>query len=250
MNIVITGITSGLGKALIYEFQKNIENNVIGIYRKKVKLDFANKKVFLFKCDFSKKKDINILAKKIKKFGEIDCVINNHASLGGSKSRPKKLFFLNYYSIEYFTLKIFDNIKKSKKKLVINISSHAHKNIAIKKNFYELSNWDVYKLSKLSLILLSKKLTRLGLNSISINPGRMKTNFGTSHYLGFFIWLYLFLFGKNPMNIAKKIYKIFKNENFTNGSYYSNFKIKKYPIINNKLRNYIKDSINIFKIKT
>ncbi len=249
MNIVITGVTSGLGKALVNQFQKDIKINIIGTYRSKQKLSLSKKKIFLFKCDFSSEKDVKNLIKKIKKFGKIDCVINNHASLGNLDYNPKKLFFLNYCSIEYFILKIFKNIKKSKKKLVINISSHAHKNISVEKKIYELSNWDIYKLSKLSLILFSKKLSNLGLNSISINPGRMKTNFGSSHYLSFFIWLYLFLIGKNPEKIAEKIYKIIKNNNFKNGCYYSNFKINKFPTLNKKLKNYIKNTINICKIK-
>ena len=133
MNIVITGVTSGLGKALVNQFQKDIKTNIIGIYRSKQKLSLSKKKIFLFKCDFSSEKDVKNLIKKIKKFGKIDCVINNHASLGNLDYNPKKLFFLNYCSIEYLILKIFKNIKKSKKKLVINISSHAHKNIAVEK---------------------------------------------------------------------------------------------------------------------
>lgn len=249
MNIIITGVTSGLGEALVHEFQKDIGTNIIGIYKNKKKLNFSNKKIFLFKCDFSNKTNVKNLIKKLKKFGKIDCIINNHASLGNVNYNPKKLFFVNYCSIEYFTLKMFNNIKKSRRKLVINISSHAHKNITKERKFYGLTNWDIYKLSKLSLILFSKELANLGLNSISINPGRMKTNFGSSHYLNFFIRFYLFLFGKNPTKIAEKIYKIIKKNNFKNGCYYSNFKINKFPALNKKLENLVKNSIDICKIK-
>ena len=249
MNIIVTGITSGLGEALVNQFQKDTNVTVIGIYKNQQKLNLLKKKIFLFKCDFSNKKSVKNLIKKLKKFGKIDCLINNHAALGDKNYNPKKLFFLNYCSIEYFTLKIFNNIQKSKKKLVINISSHAHKNIPIDRKIYELSDWNIYKLSKLSLILFSKELTNLGLNSISINPGRMRTNFGSSHYLNFFIKFYLFLFGKNPKKIAKKIYKLIKNNNFKNGCYYSNFKIGKFPTTNKKLKNFINDCIEICKIK-
>lgn len=239
MNIVITGVTSGLGEALVNQFQKDTDTKIIGIYRNRNKLvPLKKKKIILIKCDFSNKKDVKNLSEKLKKFEKIDCMINNHASLGSLNSNYKKLFFLNYYSIEYITLKIFKNIKRSKKKLVINISSHAHKNITIKKK-NNLSNWDVYKLSKLCLIFFSKKLASLGLNSVSINPGRMRTNFGDSYYLKHLIWFYLFLFGKDPNKIAKKIYDIAKNNNFKNGCYYSNFRSSKIPPFNKELKNYI-----------
>lgn len=41
-----------------------------------------------------------------------------------------------------------------------------HKNIVIDRKIYELSNWNIYKLSKLSFMLFSKELANLGLNSI------------------------------------------------------------------------------------
>ena len=116
-------------------------------------------------------------------------------------------------------------MKKSKKKLVINISSHAHNiknynNI----NLNEMNNWEVYKFSKVCLILLSKKLAQKGIKSISINPGRMRTNFGNQFFGSFFIKIYLYVMGKNPINIAEKINTIIKSGNFKNGHYYSNFK--------------------------
>ena len=40
-----------------------------------------------------------------------------------------------------------------------------------------------------------------------------------------------------------------RNNNFKNGCYYSNFKINKFPTLNKKLKNYIKNTINICKIK-
>ena len=228
MNVVITGITSGLGEALVSQFKKDINLKIIGIYKNKKKLTFSSSKnLTLIKCDFSKKSQVYTLVKKIKKYKTIDCLINNHAVLGGYKHTSKKLFYINYLSIQELTFKLLKNLYKSKKKLVVNISSHAHNIDLSKKKLTEMSNWQTYKLSKLCLIVLSKKLTTIGLNSISINPGRMRTNFGKDNFFKIIIKLYLFIIGKDPKSIAKKIYKIINSKKYKNGCYYSNFKIKK-----------------------
>ena len=241
MNVVITGITSGLGEALVSQFKKDINLKIIGIYKDKKKLKFSSSKnLVLIKCDFSKKSQVYALVKKIKKYKTIDCLINNHAVLGGYKHTSKELFYINYLSIQELTFKLLKNLYKSKKKLVVNISSHAHNIDLSKKKLTEMSNWQTYKLSKLCLIILSKKLATIGLNSISINPGRMRTNFGKDNFFKIIIKLYLFIFGKNPNSIAKKIYKIINSKKYRNGCYYSNFKIKKMHYVLNNYKQILK----------
>ena len=45
MNVVITGITSGLGEALVSQFKKDINLKIIGIYKDKKKLKFSSSKI-------------------------------------------------------------------------------------------------------------------------------------------------------------------------------------------------------------
>ena len=48
MNVVITGITSGLGEALVSQFKKDINLKIIGIYKdkKKIEVFFIKKSSF------------------------------------------------------------------------------------------------------------------------------------------------------------------------------------------------------------
>jgi NADP-dependent 3-hydroxy acid dehydrogenase YdfG len=56
MNIIVTGITSGLGEALVNQFQKDTNVTVIGIYKNQQKLNLLKKKIFYSNVIFQIKK--------------------------------------------------------------------------------------------------------------------------------------------------------------------------------------------------
>ena len=117
---LITGGTSGLGKELVKNFIKknfivlttgntfNKADDLTNYYKKKNFL-------FIYKVDFSEKKNLDIFIKKIKKFKKIDILINNAGILSFKKENNSlninKMMFVNYFAHFYITIKLLKKIK-------------------------------------------------------------------------------------------------------------------------------------------
>ena len=106
-----------------------------------------------------------------------------------------KIFFINFIAPIYLILKLKNKIYKSKKKLIINIVSHAN-NVNLqnlkKKDLYNNDNsWEQYKRSKFFLILFTYFFNSFNkIQCICINPGRIRTYFGKDSF--FLITLSIF----------------------------------------------------------
>lgn len=270
---LITGGTSGLGKSLVQFFiEKKFTvlttgntvskvNDLINFYQK-------NKNFFIYKVDFSEKKNLDIFIKKIKKFKKIDILINNVGILTFKKENNSlsinKMLFVNYFAHFYITIKLLKKIKNSKLKRIINISSHAHENnkIEIKEilNTNKYDSWSIYKFSKILLIFFTNYISNhksfKKIQCLSLNPGRINSNLGYQNNLIFklFIKLYLIFFGKPSQIIAKKIINfVLRNKGINyNGKYVKNFHFSKAKKItyNYQLQKKVwKESLNLFNIK-
>lgn len=127
---------------------------------------------------------------------------------------------LNYFIPFFFIKKFILNKKNKKRGLIINICSHSIKrsSIPISKidELEKYNGWQIYKFSKLLLMLLTNFLSKKNKNIdfYSFFPGRMKTNFGSGN--NFLVKnitkIYLKIFGTNPYLIANKIIKIMENK--------------------------------------
>ena len=220
---LITGATSGLGEALSKKLAtKNY--NLILISKSKNKLQslsqLLNKKNIKYICaDLSQ---IENIKKNINKISEVDILINNAGNFYFKKEKNKinKTIMLNYFIPFFFIKKLILNKKNKKRKLVINICSHSIERASIPiSKINELENyngWQIYKFSKLLLLLLTNFLSKKNTNIdfYSFFPGRMKTNFGSENNILIknITKIYLKILGTSPDLIANKIIKIIENK--------------------------------------
>ena len=270
---LITGGTSGLGKELVKYFIKknfivlttgNTFNNADDLTNYYKKKNF----LFIYKVDFSEKKNLDIFIKKLKKFKKIDILINNAGILSFKKENNSlninKMIFVNYFAHFYITIKLLKKIKNSKLKKIINISSHAHENSKIKikeiLNTNKYDSWSIYKFSKILLIFftyyISNHKSFKKIQCFSLNPGRINSNLGYQNNLiiRLLIKLYFIFFGSPPHATAKRIINLILNhkEINYNGKYITNFhlsKSKEITYIYELQKKVWEKSLNLFNIK-
>jgi len=178
--IIVTGASSGLGKAISYDLSKRgyliaaCSRNI-----NKLKKNFKkNKNIFCFKVDVTKELEIKKFVKKIyKSFGKIDVLINNAGIALNSKFESiktkdlDKLFKTNLYAPFLFIRECLPIMKKKKFGRIINISSGGSVNCA--------KNFSAYSASKAALNTIAKSLNNeinnfdIKINTLS--PGPIKT---------------------------------------------------------------------------
>ena len=220
---LITGATSGLGKALSKKLATR-NYNLILISKSKNKLQSLSKllnrkNIKYISADLS---EIENIKKNINKIGKVDILINNAGNFYFKKEKNKinKTIMLNYFVPFFFIKKFILNKKNKKRKLVINICSHSIKrsSIPISKidKLENYNGWQIYKFSKLLLFLLTNFLSKKNINIdfYSFFPGRMKTGFGSENNILIknITKVYLKILGTNPDLIANKIIKIIENK--------------------------------------
>ena len=204
---LITGATSGIGKAASIELAK-LGYDLILIGRNEEKgFKIAEKisgtnnvKAEFFACDISSLNEVKKVAEAIKlKYKKIDVLINNTGSRFDTYQKSadgiELTFATNHLGHFLLTYLLFDNLRKSESARIINVSSSAHsgKKIEIENlvdpKFYNKSN--VYGSSKLVNILftyeLSRRLNELKITVNALNPGGVASNFAKNN--GFFPWL-------------------------------------------------------------
>ena len=138
MNVLVTGSSRGLGKAIILEYAKN-GNDVIINYNnsKKEALDLKdyvestyNVKALVIKCDISKESEIDSMIDEIyKEFDHLDILVNN-ASIDldqdfelKTKEDFMKTLEINLVGTYLLSKKIGLKMKDAKNGNIINISS-------------------------------------------------------------------------------------------------------------------------------
>jgi NAD(P)-dependent dehydrogenase (short-subunit alcohol dehydrogenase family) len=217
--ILITGSNSGIGLQLT---KKLLEQNncVIAFYNKNSnnlnKLNFE--KLIKIKCDLSSLSNLDLIKKKLKKL-QPEIIINNAAYVNNIDNLDldrinEKLFFKNFinsFNVNFFSiLKLlfiyFDNIKKNKIKMIINISSDA---AIISKN--KSSNGMMYKTTKTAVNAITRclhlSLAKYNVNLFALHPGPVKTKL---NYHGLI----------DPKLCASKIVELMsKNNKFFNGKF-------------------------------
>ena len=138
MNVLVTGSSRGLGKAIILEYAKN-GNDVIINYNNSEKeaLELKNYvesnykvKALVIKCDISRESEIDSMINKIyKEFGHLDILINN-AGIAldqdfelKTKDEFMKTLEVNLVGTYLLSKKIGLKMQKRKTGTIINISS-------------------------------------------------------------------------------------------------------------------------------
>lgn len=167
-NILISGTSSGLGKALSIKLSKY--NTVYSIGRTLVK----KKNIKSVKCDFKNIKNLKRNLQKLIKVKRIDYVFLNAGMLGEIKNIYKIKYreiieILNVNTLANKEILDFLIKKKIKTKLIVAISSGA----ALKPKI----GWFLYCISKAALKFLieSYALEDLKHKYVNISPGLIKT---------------------------------------------------------------------------
>jgi NAD(P)-dependent dehydrogenase (short-subunit alcohol dehydrogenase family) len=210
--ILITGATSGIGKAAAKALAKQGHTIIIhGRNNEKtlrvceeIKSESGNANVDMLLGDMFLLSDVKKMADEFKaKYQKLDVLINNAGGTMGkdresTKENLEKTIVLNLLSPFLLTQLLLDHLSKSSDARVINVSSEMHK-FGGKPFFHDFQlehNYNsvrAYGLSKLYLIWISRhlvsELQQKNMKHVTVNvvhPGVSNTNFGLDSDRGFF----------------------------------------------------------------
>jgi len=209
--IVITGVTSGIGKELVRFFLSKGEQ-VIGIGRNTEKLssiqtefkEMGYEKFYSVKADFSVLKEVEEAGKKIaSEFPKgIDVLIHNAAIIPQVKEitidKHEMQFQVNYLAAVQLTYCLIP-LLSLKKGIVITTTSMIHKvahfnqkNIEATRPYFLLKS---YAKTKLYNILFARGMNKYiypstGIYTFTIDPGLVKTGIMEKYSNSFFRWAF------------------------------------------------------------
>lgn len=184
----ITGISSGLGKAIA---QTVIENGdfVIGTFRSQIQVDTFNNehknKAFALMLNITKSDEIEKAFKTIKdKYGKIDVLVNN-AGFGfagaieeTSTDETRAIFEANFFGTLQVTQVALPIFRQQKSGHIIQISSHG--------GFKAFQGFGIYNASKFAVEGFSEALAQevapLGIKVTIVEPGPFRTNFAGNNF--------------------------------------------------------------------
>ena len=192
LTIVITGSSSGIGKALAKEFVKEGANVVVTYFQSpdidKLKDEFAvySGNCIYQKVDVRNESDIQTLYKRsIDEFGKIDVLINNagisynHRINMISYQKWKNVIDTNLTGV-FLCSKVFSKIMiKQQKGKILNIASYMGINGKIGMSAYAASKAGVISLTK----VMAKELAPFGITVNSICPSTVSTKMNDRAYI-------------------------------------------------------------------
>jgi short-subunit dehydrogenase len=183
--IWITGASSGIGEALVYELSKSGAKIILSsrredeLNRVKKNADLSDDNSLIIPLDLSNTNDVKTWVNQIiSKFGKIDMLINN----GGQSQRSsvidtdsnieRKLFEINYFSAINLSKAVLPFMLQQKQGKIIVISS-----IAGKFGFYLRSSYSAAKHALHGYFeSLRLELEKQGISVLMVCPGKIKTN--------------------------------------------------------------------------
>lgn len=180
---LITGISSGLGKALAESVMER-GDFVIGTFRKQSQVDEFNKtytnRAFSILLDITDEQSIERNVEKlVSKFERVDVLVNN-AGVGfagaieeTSMEEVREVFEANFFGTLKMTQAILPYMRKKKNGHLVQISSHG--------GIKAFAGFGIYNASKFALEgfseALSQEVEPFGIKVLIVEPGPFRTNF-------------------------------------------------------------------------
>lgn len=177
-NVLITGASSGIGKAIAFKLL-NEGWNVFAVARRISRLsDLKEKGAVIIAVDLTSEESvINGVAQIQKEAGTIDILINNagYGEYGSieevSTDEAKKQFEVNVFGLARITRLVLPKMRENRHGKIINISSMAGKATAPMGGWYHASKHAVEALSD----ALRMEVMPFGIDVIVIEPGAVKS---------------------------------------------------------------------------
>ncbi len=186
--VLISGVTSGIGKAAAIRFLNEGYNvGGFGLNVQKVKainkefgLSFDKNSFFIAQADIKHTSNIKRFLKIFfNKFKNVDILVNNAGY--GFFSEPehkyiekfKNMLSVNLIGLAELTSLVFPNMKKRKSGQIINISSTAGKKPSVKGAYYSATKYGVMGYSE----VLRNDMKEHGIKVAVICPGMVTTGF-------------------------------------------------------------------------
>jgi NAD(P)-dependent dehydrogenase (short-subunit alcohol dehydrogenase family) len=203
--VVITGASSGLGKALAESFLES-GSRVIASSNNRTEIRNVARElgVFSFLADVTKQKDVAKLAAfALKKFGRIDVWINNAGITTSNSALDKmdakeahQIMDVNFFGTVYGTLSALKVMRKQKRGMIVNVISVRALGSDVRPGIYSASKWAVRGFTE-GLMKFVPKLN--GVSIVAVYPSAMKTKLhGDNHPAGYHKFM-------EPKLVAKKI---------------------------------------------
>ena len=187
MNIVITGGTKGIGKAIAEKFAEEGFNIAICArtkedlkkLKKQLKKIYPKGSIITKKVDMQSKKQVEKFANLLlKKWGGVDVIVNNAAAFiqGSFLEEPdgllESMMATNVYGSYYLTRKLLPNLINQKKGHIFNICSVASQKVYPNCSSYVISNFALLGFSK----VLRQELMDKNIKVTAVIPGATLTN--------------------------------------------------------------------------
>lgn len=179
----ITGISSGLGKALAESVMAS-GDFVIGTFRKKSQVEAFNRKfataAHSVLLDITDEQSIDEIIQTVNsKYGRIDVLVNN-AGMGfvgaveeTSLNEVRKVFEPNFFGTLKLTQAVLPIMRRERKGHIVQISSHG--------GLKAFAGFGIYNASKFALEgfseALAQEVEQLGIKVSIVEPGPFRTNF-------------------------------------------------------------------------
>lgn len=187
---LITGCSSGLGRAFAQEVLKKGFNAVITARNPKDIQDIVEdypKTSLPLALDVTKKGQIKrVIEQAEAKFGTIDVLVNNAghgyraAVEEGDENRVEELFNTNFFGTVDMIKAVLPGMRKQKSGTIFNVSSIAGRYSNPGSGYYSATKFAVEGMSD----ALSKEVGPLGIRVIVVEPGAFRTDFAGRSLMG------------------------------------------------------------------
>lgn len=187
--VLVTGASSGIGRATAIEFARSGAKVVVHFNESKQaaeevaeQIKLLGSEVFILKADVSKKEEVrHLVDETMRKFGTIDILVNNAGSLIKRMKIEEmeedlwdKVIDVNLKSIYLVTQAVIPVMKRNKYGKIINLTSIAARmGGGIGAGHYSAAKGGILTLSK----NMAKELAPYNINVNAVSPGIIDTRF-------------------------------------------------------------------------